>query len=104
VPTSAGAVDALVAHLSRLDADRDQLAVLAAATRHYAAAELDFGNVLARYREIIAEVAKQRNHQRAIERELYGPVARAMADLDLAPSGPEAAIAADILGTLGPCL
>ncbi len=104
VSTGAGAVDALVAHLSRLDADRDELAAIAAATRCYAAAELDFGNVIARYREIIAQVAHLRDHQRAIEHELYGNVARAMADLDLAPAGHEAVIAADILRALGSCL
>jgi glycosyltransferase involved in cell wall biosynthesis len=104
VPTGSGAIGALVAHLSRLDADRNQLAAIAAATRRYAAAELDFGNVVARYREIIMEVAHLRDHRRAIEHELYANVARAMADLGLASSGHEAAITADIFRALGPCL
>jgi glycosyltransferase involved in cell wall biosynthesis len=104
VPTGRDAVDALVAHLSRLDADRSGLAALAVATRRYATSELHFGKVITRYVEIISEVTKLRDRHRAIERELYGTVARAMADLDLSTSGHEAAITADILRALGPCL
>jgi glycosyltransferase involved in cell wall biosynthesis len=103
VPAGPGATDALVAQLTRLHADRDELAALADATRRYAAAHLDFATVTSRYAAIIGELAAERARRRSIEQGLYLEVAAALAELDLSGSRHEQAIQAAILRTLTPC-
>jgi glycosyltransferase involved in cell wall biosynthesis len=103
VPAGPGATDALVAQLTRLHADRDELAALADATRRYAAAHLDFATVTSRYAAIIGELAAERMHRRRIEQGLYVEVASALAELDLSGSSHERAIQAEILRALTPC-
>jgi len=103
VPTGPGAVDALVAHLARLDADRGLLASLAESTRRYASTHLDFTAIVARYVAILAELAGERTRRRIVDDALYRDVAVALADVELSGSPQEEAIAAQILGTLSPC-
>jgi glycosyltransferase involved in cell wall biosynthesis len=104
VPAGPDAVDALVTHLSRLDADRGLLSLLAESTRRYASTELDFTAVIGRYVEILAELSGERSQRRIVEDALYREVATALADLELSGSPREDAIAAGILRTLSPCL
>jgi glycosyltransferase involved in cell wall biosynthesis len=103
VPAGPSAVDALVTHLARLDANREALYSLTESTRRYASTELDFATVIGRYVGILTELAGERSRRRIIEDALYREVAAALADLDLAGSPQEEAIAAQILGTLSPC-
>jgi glycosyltransferase involved in cell wall biosynthesis len=103
VPAGPGAVDALVTHLARLDANRELLDSLAESTRRYASTELDFAAVVGRYVGILAELAGERSRRRIIEDALYRDAAAALADLDLSGSPGEKAIAAEILGALSPC-
>ena len=104
VPAGPRATDALAAHLTRLHGDRHELWALSEATRRYAAIELDFGVVTARYAQILADLWSERERMRSMDRELYQDVARALADLELSTSGREAAITAEIMATLAPCL
>lgn len=103
VPPGPGAVDALVTHLARLDADRELLYSLAESTRRYASTELDFTAVVGRYVGILSELAGERSRRRIIEDALYREVAAALFDLELSGSPREEAIAAQILGTLSEC-
>ena len=103
VPAGPDAVDALVTHLSRLDADRGLLSLLAESTRRYASTELDFAAVIGRYVGILAELSGERSQRRIVEDALYREVATALADLELSNSPQEDAIAAGILRTLSPC-
>jgi hypothetical protein len=93
-----------VTHLSRLDADRGLLSLLAESTRRYASTELDFTAVIGRYVEILAELSGERSQRRIVEDALYREVATALADLELSGSPREDAIATGILRTLSPCL
>jgi glycosyltransferase involved in cell wall biosynthesis len=104
VPAGPDAVDALVTHLSRLDADRGLLSSLAESTRRYASTEFDFAAVIGRYVEILAELSGERSQRRIVEDALYREVATALADLELSGSPREDALAAGILRTLSPCL
>jgi hypothetical protein len=65
--------------------------------------ELDFAAAMGRYVGILAELAGKRSRRRIIEDALYRDAAVALADLELAGTPGEEAIAAEILGTLGPC-
>jgi glycosyltransferase involved in cell wall biosynthesis len=103
VPAGPVAVDALVTHLARLDANRELLYSLAESTRRYASTELAFAAVIGRYVAILTELAGERSRRRIIEDALYRDAAVALADLDLSGSPREKAIAAEILGTLSPC-
>ncbi|MEP6610154.1 MAG: hypothetical protein ABJA83_15975, partial [Burkholderiaceae bacterium] len=103
VPAGPSAVDTLVTHLARLDANREALYSLAESTRRYASTELDFATVIGRYVGILTELAGERSRRRIIEDALYREVAAALADIELAGSPQEEAIAAQILRTLSPC-
>jgi glycosyltransferase involved in cell wall biosynthesis len=103
VPAGPAAVDALVDHLARLDANRESLHSLAESTRRYASTELDFAAVIARYVGILTELAGERSRRRIIEEALYREVAVALADVELSGSPHEDGIAAQILATLSPC-
>lgn len=104
VPAGPAAVAALAGHLLRLNAHRDELDTLAEATRRYAATNLDYDAIMERYVEIIGELSRERNERRAIDRDLYRDVARALAELELADSGAEAAIGAGLIRALSACL
>jgi glycosyltransferase involved in cell wall biosynthesis len=104
VPVGEGAVDALVGHLSRLDSDRGLLASLAEATRRYASIALDFDAVVARYVEILDEVAASRAKRQAVDDALYRDVAVALADIGLSDAPAQREIAEEIMGTLRSCL
>ena len=97
VPAGPAAVDALVEHLARLDANRESLHSLAESTRRYASTELDFAAVITRYVGILTELAGERSRRRIIEDALYREVAVALADVELSGSPQEDAIAAQIL-------
>jgi glycosyltransferase involved in cell wall biosynthesis len=103
VPAGPGATDALVAHLARLHAHRDEVRALADATRRYAAAHLDFAGATARYAAIVGELAAERARRHRVEHGLYVDVASALAELELSDSRHEQAIQAEILRTLTPC-
>ncbi len=103
VPSGPGAVDALVAHLATLDADRQLLESLAESTRRYAAIELDFPAMVRRYVDILAELADERARRRTIDDALYRDVASALADLELSDSALEQAIAGDIVARVSSC-
>ena len=102
IPAGPAAVDALVIHIARLDADRTLLRSLAESTRRYASIELDFATVTGRYAEIVNELAGERSRRRRTDDALYRDVAVALADLELSRSPEGDAIAAQILGTLSP--
>jgi len=103
IPAGQGAVDALVTHLARLDADRQLLASLGESTRRYASTALDFAAVIGRYTEILAKLSGERSRRRMIDDGLYRNVATALCDLDLTGSSQEEAMAAGIMGTLSAC-
>lgn len=103
VPIGPDAVDALATHLGRLHSDRELLHSLAESTRRYAATELDFAAMIARYAEIIAALGDERSRHRVIEEALYRDVATAIADLELSRSSSEREMRAGILRTLSPC-
>ena len=104
VPSGDGATSALVAHVSRLAADRAGLKALGDATRRYAVANLNFHAVLARYADAVADLANERSRARAIDRALYADAARALGDLDLSSEGREGEIRAELLRSFAPCL
>jgi glycosyltransferase involved in cell wall biosynthesis len=103
VPAGPGAVDALVTHLARLDADRELLHSLAASTRRYASTDLGFDGVIECYVGILAELEDERKRRRQIDAALYRDVAVALGDIELTGSRQEAAIREHILGALSPC-
>ena len=104
VPVGDGAAAALAGHISRLANDREGLAELSAATLRFATTHLDFHAVVARYADIMAELAAERSRRRALDRALYADAAQALADLNLANGGSEEAIRTELLRTLTPCL
>jgi glycosyltransferase involved in cell wall biosynthesis len=103
VPAGPEAVEALVTHLARLDADRALLSSLAESTGRYASVELDYAVVTDRYVEILSEIAGERSRRRMVEDALYREAATALADVELSGSRWDEAMAAEILGTLAPC-
>jgi len=104
VPVGDGAAAALVGHISRLANDREGLAELSDATLRFATTHLDFHAVVARYADIMAELAAERSRRRALDRALYADAAQALADLNLANGGSEEAIRSELMRTLTPCL
>ena len=104
VPVGERATAALVGHILRLANDRGRLAELGDATRSFATTYLDFQTVVARYADIMAELAAERAGRRVVDRALYEDAARALADLNLAENGSEGTIRSELLRTLTPCL
>lgn len=103
VPSGQGAVDALVAHLARLDADRQLLDALAESTRRYGETELDFATMIRRYVDILTELGDARSRRRVIEDALYRDLASALADLGLSAAPEDQAIAADLVARVSSC-
>jgi len=104
VPSGESAGESLVEHLSRLAADRNELAALSGATRRYAASNLDFDTTIGRYVGIVSELAVERARRSVLERALCADAALALSDLNLSERGSERAIRAELLRILATCL